>query len=269
MSRDVEGRERTFFDRHYEAGTWNPAGFELRVRRDLAALRRQAGRRRLGRVLSIGCGGGTFECRLAAHAESVVGIDLSAEAVDHARERAAALGLRNVEFRCQPLSDLDAEDEFDGIVCIAFLHHVPAAELPALLRRLRGQLRPGGFVFAQDPNRRGILRALGRVVMGARYDRYHSPDERELDPPEIARQLRDAGFDAVEIRGIDLALIAGHYLFPGAGAWLMQMFAAADRVFCATPLARFASGFTAFAALAPSSADGASSVRGGPHPLGG
>ena len=154
-------------------------------------------------------------------------------------------------------------------MCIAFLHHVPAAELPALLRRLRGQLRPGGFVFAQDPSRRGILRALGRVVMGARYDRYHSPDERELDPPEIARQLRDAGFDAVEIGWIDLTLIAGHYLFPGAGAWLMQMFAAADRVFCATPLARFASGFTAFAALAPSSADGASSVRDGSDPLGG
>jgi SAM-dependent methyltransferase len=267
MSRDVEGREQIFFDRHYEAGAWHPAGFELRVRRDLAALRRHAGGRRLGRVLSIGCGSGAFECRLAAHAESVVGIDLSAEAVDHARERAAALGLRNVEFRCQPLSDLDAEGEFDGIVCIAFLHHVPAAELPALLSRLRGQLRPGGFVFAQDPSRRGILRALGRVVMGARYDRYHSPDERELDPPEIARQLLDAGFDAVEIGWIDFGLIAGHYLFPGAGAWLMHALAAVDRALCATPLARFASGFTAFAAVAPSSADGGASARDEPRPL--
>jgi cyclopropane fatty-acyl-phospholipid synthase-like methyltransferase len=248
MTRDVEGRERAFFDRHYEAGAWNPTGFELRVRRDLAALLRLAKGRAIGRVLSIGCGAGSFECLLAPHAESVMGIDLSAEAVERARERAAALGVRNVEFRCQALSELQLDQGFDSIVCLAFLHHVPEKELPSLLRSFHDQLRPGGFFFAQDPNRNGILRSLGRIVLGSRYDRYHSPDERELDPDEVARQLRSAGFDSVEIGWIDLALIPGHYLFPRVGGWLMHVFAALDRVFCATPFARHASGFTVLAA---------------------
>lgn len=247
MSSGLEERERAFFDRHYEEGAWNPTGFELRLHRELAALRRLTGGRRLGRLLSVGCGEGPFECLLAPHADSVVGIDLSSEAIDRARRRAAARGLGNVEFRCQPLGELPAGETFDGIVCLAFLHHVPEAELSGLLARLRAQLAPGGFFFARDPSRRGLLRALGRIVLGARYDRYHSPDERELDADELARQLRAAGFASVEVGWIDVALIPGHYLFPRSGAWLMHAFAAFDRIFCATPLARWASGFTVFA----------------------
>jgi hypothetical protein len=124
---------------------------------------------------------------------------------------------------------------------------VPEAELAGLLARLHAQLAPEGFLFAREPSRRGVLRALGRRVLGARYDRYHSPDERELDADELAGQLRAAGFASVEIGWIDLALIPGHYLFPRAPGWLMRLFALVDRVFCATPFARWASGFTAFA----------------------
>jgi SAM-dependent methyltransferase len=242
----VEQREREFFDRHYGESPWNPAGEALRLRREIAALRRVAGGR-LGRVLSIGCGDGAFECLLAPHAESVLGIDLSAEAIERARARAARESPGNLEFRCQALSELRLDEAFDGIVCLAFLHHVPEAELPALLAKLHGQLRPGGFFFARDPSRRGLLRAVGRLVLGARYDRYHSPDELELDPGEVARALRDAGFARAEIGWIDVALIPGHYLFPRAGAWLMHAFAIFDRLFCATPLARWASGFTVYA----------------------
>jgi SAM-dependent methyltransferase len=246
MSTGIEDRERAFFDRHYEEGAWHPLGFELRLLREEKALLRLAGRR-LGRVLSIGCGEGPFECLIAQHAESVLGIDLSAEAIERARRRAAARGLANVEFRCLPLAELPPGERFDGIVCLAFLHHVPEAELPGLLARLRAQLAPGGFFFARDPSRRGVLRALGRLVLGARYDRYHSPDERELDAGELAAQLRAAGFESVQIGWIDLALIPGHYLFPRAPGLLMRLFAWVDRVFCATPFARWASGFTAFA----------------------
>jgi 2-polyprenyl-3-methyl-5-hydroxy-6-metoxy-1,4-benzoquinol methylase len=247
MTREIEDRERGFFDGHYESGAWNPKGFELIVRRDLAALLRHARGRRMGRVLSIGCGTGSFECLLAPHADSVLAIDLSAPAIEIARRRAEAAGLRNVEFRCQPLSELRMEGEFDGIVCLAFLHHVPEGELPALLRSVHDQLRPGGFFFTQDPNRGGILRTVGRVVLGARYDTYHSPDERELEPDDIARQLRAAGFERAEIGWIDVALIPGHYVFPRSGGWLMHAIAALDRVFCATPLRSLASGFTSFA----------------------
>jgi 2-polyprenyl-3-methyl-5-hydroxy-6-metoxy-1,4-benzoquinol methylase len=247
LSDSVEERERAFFDRHYQQVSRNPAGFELRVRRELTALRRLTGQRRLGRLISVGCGDGPFECLLAPHAESVLGIDLSSTAIERARARAAAEGLTNVEFRCQPASALDPGERFDGIACVAFLHHVPEPEVPTLLANLFARLRPGGFLFAQEPSRRGLLRTLGHGLLGTRYHRYHSADERELDPDELIAQLHDAGFGAVEVGWIDVTLIPGQYVFPRAPAALMQAFAAIDRIYCATPLARWASSFTVFA----------------------
>ena len=250
MNTGVEERERDFFYRHYEGGFTNPSGVELRVRRELRALQRLTGGRRIGRVLSIGCGDAPFECLLAQHADSVLGIDLSPDGVEKARARAAGLGLENIEFRCQAVQELRLDESFDGIVCIGVLHHVREEVQQTLLTSLHARLRPGGFFFAREPSRRGFLRGIGRLVLGARYDRYHSPDERELDPEVVAGQLQSAGFPAVRIGWIDLSLIPGHYLFPGAPRWLMSSFAGLDRVFCATPLARWASGFTLFAARA-------------------
>ena len=247
MSTGVEERERDFFGRHYEEGFTNPSGVELRVRRELRALQRFMQGRRIGRVLSIGCGDAPFETLLARHADSVLGLDLSPDGVEKARARAAALGLENVEFRCQAVQELRLDESFDGVVCIGLLHHVPEDLLQALLTSLHAHLRPGGFFFAREPSQHGFLRTLGRLVLGARYDRYHSSDERELDPELVARQLRSTGFVGVETGWIDLSLIPGHYLLPRAPRWLMSAFAAFDRGFCATPLARWASGFTLFA----------------------
>jgi 2-polyprenyl-3-methyl-5-hydroxy-6-metoxy-1,4-benzoquinol methylase len=247
MSTGIEERERDFFGRHYEEGFTNPAGVELRVRRELRALQRFLKGRRIGRVLSIGCGDAPFECLLARHADSVLGIDISPDGIAKAQRLAAAAGLGNVEFRCATLSELPADEPFDGVVCIGLLHHVPERALAGLLANLHAHLRPGAFFFAREPSRRGFLRTLGRVVLGARYDRYHSPDERELDPEAVSSELRAAGFEDVETGWIDLSLIPGHYLFPRAPRWLMSLFAAVDRVYCATPLARWASGFTLFA----------------------
>jgi 2-polyprenyl-3-methyl-5-hydroxy-6-metoxy-1,4-benzoquinol methylase len=247
VSEGVEERERAFFDRHYREVARNPVGFDLRVKRELAALRRATGGRRLGRILSVGCGDGPFECLLASHADAVLGIDVSEAAIERACERAKAAGLANVEFRCQAASALDPGERFDGVACVAFLHHVPEADVPGLLSDLRKRLSPGGFLFAQEPSRRAALRTLGHAVLGSGYGRYHSPDERELDPDELTAQLRDAGFGSVEIGWIDVTLIPGQYVFPRAPAALMHAFAAFDRLFCATGFAHRASSFTAFA----------------------
>jgi 2-polyprenyl-3-methyl-5-hydroxy-6-metoxy-1,4-benzoquinol methylase len=129
MSGGIEERERDFFGKHYEEGFTNPAGVELRVRRELEALRRRLGGRPIGRVLSIGCGDAAFEVLLARHAEAVVGIDLSPDGIEKAQKRADSLGLGNLEFRCQALSELSPDEHFDGVVCIGLLHHVPESDL--------------------------------------------------------------------------------------------------------------------------------------------
>lgn len=243
----ADDAERDFFERHYEGASYNPLGWRLRMERDLRVLLDAAPARGLGRVLSVGCGDGAFELLLARRAASVLGVDLSPAAIAAAERERARQRIDNAEFRCLSFRELPREAAFDTIVCLAFLHHVPEPELADFLAACRARLRPGGLFFSQDPNVRGALRALGRVVLGRRYDAFHSPDERELDPEQLRGQLRDAGFAEVAIRHVDVALIPACYLLASGPGWPLRLAAWADRLWCASPLAPWSSGFSAAA----------------------
>lgn len=254
-SRPVEGDERQrseaaeldFFARTFGEQAYSPAGWRLQKQRELRLLLAAAGERGLGRVLSIGCGEGAFERLLAPHAESVLAVDLSPVAVEIAERRRAEAGIPNLSFRCVSFRDLPWEERFDTIVCLAFLHHVPEPEVPGLLRACVEHLTPQGLFFSQDPNVRGALRAVGRVVLGRRYHAFHTPDERELDPEQLSAQLRTAGFASVAIHHVDLTLIPSCFLFPNGPAGLFRLLAWIDWIWCRSPLARLSSGFAAVA----------------------
>jgi SAM-dependent methyltransferase len=242
---DSDQREIDFFDRYYAEQAYHPTGSRLKLQRDLGVLRRAAGAKGLGRVLSIGCGDGEFERMLAPHCEHVTALDISPEAIAIASRLARDEGVSNVEFRCAPIAALDWSESFDTITCVAFLHHVHDDLLPDLLRQIHQHLSPGGLFYSQDPNVHGVLRKIGRVVLGARYDAYHSPDERELDADELRARLLGAGFARVETIPIDLTLLPAMYLLARKPGWPLYACAAVDRLWCATPLGRWASGFAA------------------------
>lgn len=233
-------REQEFF----ADWTVHPAGDRLRWRRELRHVLEAAGGRGLGRVLSLGCGRGRFERMLAERAERVLGIDLSPESVEVAREEAGERGLGNLRFECADVTSFDLGERFDTVVCIGFLHHLDEEEGRRLLGRAHAHLEPGGLLHTQDPNVHGVLRALGRRVLGDRYHAYHSPDERELDPEAVRRDALEAGFASARLRYMDLTLIPGMQLLPRAPAPLMHAFEWVDRAWCALPAARWASGFS-------------------------
>jgi len=242
----VEEGEIEFFERFYGEGAYHPVGWRLRLSRELKSLRRVAGDRPLGRVLSLGCGDGEFELMLAPHAEHITALDISSQAIDIAQRNASRRGVSNVDYRCMPLSDLSWDDQFDAVICLAFLHHVQEEDLPALLLQAYEHLKPGGFFYSQDPNINGFLRKVGRVVLGKNYGKYHSPDERELVPGEIAALLKEAGFGRVRIGYIDVTLIPSYFIMtkgPGAPFYLAR---AVDWAWCHSPVARWASGFYAY-----------------------
>ncbi len=238
---DLERRaasERAFF------ASWasHPYGDELRLRRELALLLR-ARPGGLGEVLSLGCGRGRFERAMAQQADRVLGIDSSPESIEDARRTAECEGNAKVRFECADVLDLSLDRRFDTVVCIGFLHHLMEDEAIALLRRIRDHLRPGGLLHTQDPSARGILRRLGRRVLGDRYDAYHTEDERELDPESVRALVLEAGFAKAEIRYMDFCLIPGMQLFARAPRFLMTAFDGIDRALCALPTAPLASGF--------------------------
>lgn len=238
-------REREFFAGYYDNQNYSLTAWRLRMERELRSLRRAAGPAGLGRVLSVGCGDGRFELMLAEHAEHVIGLDLSPEAIALAEELAAERGVTNAQFLCVAAEDLVTDLTFDTVICIAFLHHVPVDAFRPFVEQLVTRVAPGGLLYTQDPNVHGTLRAIGRVVLGDRYDHYHSPDERELDPRELRDLLVDLGLTGVRVRGIDVTILPLGYMFPRGPHWPMHLCAWFDAGWCATPLERWASGFFA------------------------
>jgi hypothetical protein len=114
-----------------------------------------------------------------------------------------------------------------------------------MLATIFKHLTPGGLFYSQDPNCKGLLRDMGRIVLGKKYDTYHSPDERELDPEKIRSSLQEVGFQDVRIGHIDATLIPGLFMFPRKHSWMMHAFLWIDKFWCSTPLKYWSSGFNA------------------------
>jgi methyltransferase-like protein len=102
------------------------------------------------RVLEVGCGSGDNLAPLAlAYPESqFVGIDLSAAAINRARDMAQACGLKNLDFRQQDLLEAGADiGPFDYIIAHGFYSWVPAAVRDRLLELCGACLSAHGVAF--------------------------------------------------------------------------------------------------------------------------
>jgi ubiquinone/menaquinone biosynthesis C-methylase UbiE len=99
-------------------------------------------------VLDAACGTGYGTLMLAeAGAESVVGVDASADAVDVARERLGEHGeILQADLAKVPLED----DSFDLVVCMETIEHL--SDGSAAIAEFRRVLRPDGLLLVSSPN---------------------------------------------------------------------------------------------------------------------
>lgn len=133
------------------AGDHTPglSGFDAELRRHNEVLRQAVGVQLHDHVLDIGCGTGqtTRQAARTARAGSALGVDVSAPAIERARELARAEGLANVTFE-----HADAQ-----------VHRFPRERFDLAISRF-------GMMFFDDPvaafaNIGRALRAAGRLVM--------------------------------------------------------------------------------------------------------
>ena len=97
-------------------------------------------------ALEIGCGTGAFARLLAQRVEHVLALDLSPEMIRLAKERSMAYP--TIEFQMADiLTSPFSPEQFDAIVSIATLHHLP---MEKLLVRLKEALAPGGVLIVLD-----------------------------------------------------------------------------------------------------------------------
>jgi SAM-dependent methyltransferase len=241
--------ERDYHDHHYShdaAAIMQSALFQRVHARAARQFLRCTAASRAHRVLSLGCGDGSIERRLAPHVGSVVGLDLSPVAIEQATAGARGAGLGNLSFAVwQPeRGSLAAFGDFDVVAAFAFLHHLGDAEIRDTLVAARKVLRAGGLFYSTDPSRLRFVKRF-TVLVRRTYERYHSPDERELDPQALAAFATAAGFSTPAIRYTDYFLGPLAWLAPGTPRWLAGPLQAMDDLALDVPLVRrYASSFS-------------------------
>ena len=149
-------------------------------------------------VLDLGCGTGPLSFCLAQRCDHVLGVDISAQAIDSCEQGARALGIDNVEFRVGRLEDIEDGLRFDMIVCSEVLEHLP--DDSAALRHLFKMLLPGGVLVLSTPSINAPIHRLRMHIVGKDVFDERVGHLRRYTRSSIVRVLHSAHFEVVDLR---------------------------------------------------------------------
>jgi len=182
-----------------------PLGFwDLYGRRTVERLGLRPG----GAVLDVCCGTGASALPAAeavGPAGSVVAVDLAGRLLERGRGKAAARGLRNVDFRVGDMTSLGfADGSFDAVVIVFGIFFVP--DMEKQVRELLRMTRPGGALAVTtwgprmfEPMHAVWQRSLAETspeLAGA-----FNPWDRITTPDAVRALLADGG-------GVDIQAVA-------------------------------------------------------------
>jgi cyclopropane-fatty-acyl-phospholipid synthase len=167
----------------YSCGYWEEARtLEAAQRAKLDLVFRKLDLKPGQRVLDVGCGwGGGLEYAARQYGVEGVGITISREQADYARNKCAGLP---IEIRLQDYRDM--RGDFDHIYSIGMFEHVGPKNYRRYLQTMRRCLRPGG---------RFLLHTIGAKHASRRgndpwIDKYIFPNSKLPTDPQIAAAMK-------------------------------------------------------------------------------
>jgi SAM-dependent methyltransferase len=171
---DAHREAESFFEGHWRKD--DPWAFDTSPyeRARLDALREMVADRRYRRVLELGCGAGNLTERLLPLADSVLGLDISATAIEKAKARVSrSSSASHVDLRVANVmeTDLRAEGPFDLVVLTETVYYLgwlySFFKVAWLARDLYEVTSPGGrLLLANTLGEIGDALVLPWIVRG-------------------------------------------------------------------------------------------------------
>lgn len=154
-----------------------------------------------GRLLDVGCGPGTLTVDLARRVApgTVVGVDLSAEVVEEAKEHAVQMGVANVSFSAGDFRHwaVSGGGSYDVVHAHQVLQHL--REPVEALRHMVQLARPGGLIAARDSDYPGFVWAPASAALDRWREVYLAVTRHNGAAADAGRHLlawgRAAGLD--------------------------------------------------------------------------
>ena len=105
-----------------------------------------------GKILDLGCGPGYFTLELARAGFDVVGVDISKGAINSAKQ--TMLNLKKgkklkLKYICSDLKNLNFVNEFDGVLCSGFLHHIK--NVSKISKLIKKSMKKKGSLLIYEP----------------------------------------------------------------------------------------------------------------------
>lgn len=205
-SQNLDQSEISKFDRI--ANTWWDLNGEFKPLHDMNPLRANYIDEHAGvaekKLLDVGCGGGILCEAMAQRGALVTGIDMADTPLEVARLH--ALESKTQIDYVKSTAENFAEKfpaQFDIVTCLEMLEHVP--DPASVIQACARLVKPGGQLFFSTINRNPKAYAL--AILGAEYllkllPRGTHDYKKFIRPSELAKWLREAGLEMVDITGI-------------------------------------------------------------------
>ncbi len=157
---------------------------------------------RPGRIVDLGCGNGAVTAELAQLGHDVVGVDVSADGIELAKQAFPTL-----RFEVGSVYDSQLEESIgsaaDVVVSLEVLEHLFHPR--ELFRQSARLLRPGGTLILSTPYH-GYWKNLALAVAGA-WDRHltvgwDGGHIKFFSMKTAAAMARECGFEVVELAGV-------------------------------------------------------------------
>lgn len=157
-------------------------------------------------TLEIGCGYGIMTVLLAhlGKLKTGIGIDISRKSIRVAQKAICPAG-SNIIFKCLSMNERWPEGDFDAVISIDVLHHIPLKDQRAFIEKLS---HAGLRVIFKDVSPKPFWKAIASIIHDLLLSRERIHIRSEED---VSKWLREEGLTIIESSRLNM-LWYSHYL---------------------------------------------------------